>query len=175
MPTQLPSEALKELIRLSEALVAAEEAVSAAEMALQEAKRIERNLREQEIPDYMQELGIASMKLESGAIISFKDDVRLEWDHAKKEKAFAWLEAHEFGGLIKTEVSVAFGKGELEQARQLLEKLAEETGKEAQLTRDVHYQTMCAFLREQISEGASIPLEEWGAVSIKKATVRRSR
>lgn len=170
----LPSDALKELKRLSDALVAAENAVEAAEQALKDAKAQERKLREEEVPDFMQELGIAKLQLETGEIIGYKPDVRLEWNDAQKGAAFGWLEENGFGGLIKTVVGAAFGKGELEKAKELLARLTEE-GLEAALKRDVHYHTMCAFLREQIEDGAAIPLEEWGAVSINKATVSQPR
>lgn len=168
-------DSLAELARLGQALIDAEGAVEAAERALKEAKEKERKLRENEIPDYMQEVGLTKVVLDGGAVISFKDDVRLEWDAAKKEAAFAWLEANDFGGLIKTTVTTEFGKGELEKAKELLTRLAQEFGYEAALKRDVHFQTMCAFLREQIEAGTAIPLEEWGAVSIKKAKVTLPR
>lgn len=170
----LDSDALKELTRLANALVEAEQAVEAAEQALKDAKARERHLREVEVPDYMQELGVQKLTLESGDAIGYKPDVRLEWDHEKKERAFKWLEEHEFGGMIKTEVISSFGKGELEKAKELLKSLAEQ-GLDPVLERDVNWQTMCAFLREQIEEGNPIPLEEWGAVSINKATVSKPR
>lgn len=170
----LSPDSLKELTRLANELVAAERAVEEAERALKDAKERERRLREEAVPDFMQELGIAKLALETGETISYKDDVRLEWDATKKDACFAWLEAHGHGGLIKTVVGVGFGKGELEKAKALLARLTEE-GLETALKRDVHYQTMCAFLREQIAAGEPIPLEEWGAVSIKKADVKAPR
>lgn len=168
----IPQDSLKELTKLANALIAAEAAVESAEQALKEAKERARQLREEELPDFMQELGVNELRLEGGEKIGYKDDVRLEWDAPKKERAFTWLEEHDFGGLIKTEVSVAFGKGQLEWAKKLMRDLAEAFHLEPEMKRDVNWQTMCAFLREQIAEGNPIPLEEWGAVSIKKATVK---
>lgn len=170
-PVVIPQDSLQQLAKLANELVGAEAAVEAAEQALKDAKERARQLREEELPDFMQELGISDLKLEGGEKISYKDDVRLEWDAPKKERAFAWLEEHDFGGLIKTEVGASFGKGEIEKAKALLQSLSEQ-GFETQMKRDVNWQTMCAFLREQIAAGNPIPLEEWGAVAVKKATVK---
>jgi hypothetical protein len=170
----LGQEELSELARLGQALIDAEEAVEKAEQALKDRKAELRKLVESEIPDYMQECGVSKVTLDGGATIGYKDDVRLEWDEAKKANAFEWLESNDFGGLIKTGVTASFGKGELEKAKELLSKLSE-SGLEVALKRDVHYQTMCAFLREQIAAGTAIPLEEWGAVAIKKADVKMPR
>lgn len=174
MSEELSSDALKELTRLANALVEADQAVEDAEQALKDAKAKARNLREIEVPDYLQELGLQKVTLDSGESVGYKPDVRLEWDDAKKALAFAWLEKNEFGGLIKTEVASSFGKGEIDKAKALLEALTEQ-GYEASLSRDVHYQTMCAFLREQIEAGNPIPLDEWGAVAINKATVSKPK
>jgi hypothetical protein len=168
------ADSLKELNRLAKQLIEADAAVEAAEQALKDAKLAARKLREDEIPDYMQEIGITKVTLDSGDSISYKDDIRLEWDDEKRAKAFKWLEANDYGGLIKTTVAATFGKGELEQAKELFTQLSE-AGHSAELDRDVHYQTMCAFLREQVEAGSPIPMEDWGAVSIKKATVTKPK
>lgn len=170
MSEALNSDALKELARLSAALIEAEEEVERLDRAMKDAKERARILREQEIPDYMQELGLSKIVLETGETVAYKDDVRLEWDNEKKSRAFVWLEENDFGGLIKTNVIAEFGKGEIEKAKALLERLESE-GFSASFKRDVNFQTMCAFLREQIEKGAPVPLDEWGATPIKKAKI----
>lgn len=172
MPEALSSDALKEVTRLAKELLKADDAVEKAEKEFKAAKETARILREEDIPNYLQELGLTAIKLETGETVSYKDDVRLEWDDEKKGKAFVWLEENNYGGLIKTTVTTSFGKGELEKARALLERLAEEFKDAVALKRDVNWQTMCAFLREQIEAAAVIPMDEWGAVAIKKATVK---
>lgn len=177
MPTTpaISSDALKEVTRLGNALIEAENKVSEAEQALKDAKEQARILREEDIPEYLKELGLTAIKLDSGETVSYKPDVRLEWDDEQKGRALEWLEGEnngEFAGLIKTTVTTNFGKGELEKAKELLAKIEEIFGYAPVLKRDVNWQTMCAFLREQIESGKAIPLDQWGAVAINKATVK---
>ena len=142
-------------------------------MTLLTAKETRRKLQEEDVPSMMEELQLTSFKLQTGETVGWKPDVRLEMDNMKKDEAYNWLEEHDFGGLIKTVVGVQFGKGELEKAKGLLAQLIELGYSEPSLKRDVHYQTMCAFLREQIEKGTDMPLESiFGAVAIKKATVK---
>lgn len=171
MENNIPEDALKHLTSLANQMIEEAARLLKLDTEMKITKERLRKLQEIDIPDYMQELGLSKVELSTGEQISFKDDVRLEWDALKKEKAFEWLEQNEFGGLIKTEVTTSFGKGELDAAKALLARLTEE-GAQVALSRDVHYQTMCAFLREQIEKGEAIPLEEWGAKSIKKATIK---
>lgn len=167
------STSMEELVAMAQKLVEAGEAVEIAEEAVRLAKETRRKLQEEDIPTMMEELQLTSFKLSTGETIGWKPDVRLEMDNMKKDEAYDWLESHDFGGLIKTIVAVQFGKGELEKAKALLAQLVELGFAEPMLKRDVHYQTMCAFLREQIEKGTDIPLEAiFGAVAIKKATVK---
>jgi len=168
----MDSDKLRELVALANALKAAQEVEEAAEKALKAASARVRQLQEEEIPYFMTELGVTSFKLESGETVSWKNDVRIELPAEQKEAAWGWLEAHGFGGLIKTTVTASFGKGELEQAKELLTKLEAMGYHAAALARNVHYQTLCAFLREQLESNAEIPLETFGAVAIKRASLK---
>ena len=125
---------VNELTDAAQMLVKAQDAVAEADLALKAAKEKERVLKEETLPGMMQELGVTKMGLTDG-----------------NELAWGWLEANNFGGLIKTEVQVAFGKGELEDARKLLDDLASIGITNGVISRDVHPQTLKAFLKEQLA------------------------
>lgn len=163
---------MNELSALAGALVEAEREVEFAETLLKGKKEVARRLREESLPLAMQELGMTKVKLESGETIEVKQDVFASIPAEKKESAYAWLEAHNFGGLIKTAVSVDFGRGELDEARGLFEKLREE-GLAPDLSRSIHAQTLKAFLNEQIREGKDIPLDLFGAMPVFVAKVKK--
>ena len=153
---------LDQIAALARALVDAQSAVTAAEDTLTKAKEHARALSEDAIPAALQELGLTEIRLETGERISCKLDVYASIPVASRAQAYAWLEEHAFGGLIKTEVSTAFGKGELESATALYERLQAE-GLQANLAQTVAPQTLKAWLREQLAAGTTVPMELFGA------------
>jgi hypothetical protein len=153
---------MNELASLAAALVEADRNVDVAELELKKAKEHARTLREETLPMAMQELGLSDVKLATGEKIVVKQDVYLAVPAERKEEAWAWLEDHGFGGLIKTEVKAAFGRGEVDAALGVLSGLRAE-GVDAVLKRDVHAQTLKAWAREQIAAGADLPMDLFGA------------
>jgi len=151
---------VNELTQAAQMLVRAQDAVAEADAALKTAKEKERVLKEETLPGMMQELGVTKMALEDGNEITVAQEVYASVPAHAKEQAWAWLEANNFGGLIKTEVQVAFGKGELEDALELLDKLAEIGVTNGTISRDVHPQTLKAFLKEQLANPKTELTEE---------------
>jgi hypothetical protein len=157
---------------LARALIDADEEVDKAEAALKAAKEAARLLREETIPGAMQELGLDKIRLDTGAEISVKQDVYASIPEAQKAGAFAWLTDNGFGGIIKTEVSASFARGDRDAAIELRDEL-ERSGYNADLSESVHAQTMKAFLREQLKKGVNIPLDLFGARPVFVATVKQ--
>lgn len=141
---------VNELTAAAQKLVAAERETEKANEALIVAKEKERVLREETLPAMLQELGVEKMTLSDGNEITVKQEVYASVPEHRKTDAFNWLERNGFGGLIKTLVAVEFGKGQLDEAGALVEKLAAE-GVEAEIARSVHPQTLKAFLKEQLA------------------------
>jgi hypothetical protein len=98
--------------------------------------------------------------------VRIKEDVYAGITEENREAAFEWLETTDNDGIIKNEVKCAFGKGQDEQAKQLLE-LLEKNGHSFTNTRNVHPQTLKAFVREQLKEGLPIPTDLF-SVHVKK-------
>jgi hypothetical protein len=162
---------LAEISQLARALLEADRAVMLADEELKQRKEAARILREESLPMALLELGLREVRLESGEKISIKQDVFAAIPAARREEAFNWLEAHGFGGLIKTAVALRFSKGELEQAQDLYEDLLAD-GFAPELTREVHAQTLKAFLREQLEAATvELPLELFGANPIWVAKI----
>jgi hypothetical protein len=65
------------------------------------------------------------------------------------------LEDNNHGDIVKTEVSVAFSKGELPKARELLKEL--QFNFNATLDRSVHHMTLAKFGRELKGSGQLLP------------------
>lgn len=164
---------LSEVSALCSYLAEADRNVDEAERVLSQLKERARELREESIPMAMTELGLEELKLDTGEKITIKQDVYASIPVAQRATAYAWLEDHGHGGLIKTKVEILFGKGEMEEAKALLETLQGD-GLEPTLNREVNSQTLKAWLREMLSNGESVPLETFGARPVSVAKVTKS-
>lgn len=162
---------MNDLSSLANALVEADEAVEKAEGVLKGKKEEARRLREEALPSAMQEVGLTKVTLDSGRVISVAQEVYASISADNKPAAYAWLEEHDFGGLIKTEVSVAFGRGEMEKAKGLQDELRGK-GMQVDIDSSIHAQTLKAFIKEQLAAGNGLPLDLFGAMPVWVAKVK---
>lgn len=153
---------LQEISAMCNLLLDVDRQIEQQETILSELKERSRSIREETIPMSMQELGLESVTMSTGEKVTISQEVYASIPAAQKEQAYAWLEEHGFGGLIKTLVATEFGKGELAKAQALFEQLSKQ-GVPAEMTRSVHAQTLKAFLKEQLAAGSDINLELFGA------------
>lgn len=161
-----------DISRLARALVDADAAVDNANEALKEAKERARIVREETIPSAMQELGISSITLDTGEKLKVEQEVYASIPAANKNAAYAWLDDNGFGGLIKILVDAQFGKGEQEAATALMQEL-QERGLQVTAEQSVHASTLKAFLKEQLSKGANVPLDLFGARPVWAAKISK--
>lgn len=162
---------VSEISLLARQLVGAEKEVERAEDILKRAKEDARRLREEALPSAMDEAGVKELTLESGEKITVTTEVYCSIPVAKREEAFAWLESNNFGGLIKSDVSVAFDRGDKSKAEALVQRLVAE-GLTPEMSTTVHPQTLKAFVKEQLAKGANVPLDLFGARPVNTARVK---
>lgn len=165
---------LDDMAALARALLDAEEATKAAEENLKLVKEAERKLREETLPAALQELGVEKLKLDTGQTITVSQEVYCSIPKANKPRAFAWLVENNFGGLIKTQITVDFGKEEREKAAELYRELYD---RNLQLSSkdDVHTQTLKAFIKEQLKKSEEFPLDLFGAQPVWTAKVKQAK
>ena len=157
---------------LVEAMLDADTEVEIATRNLEIAKEHLRLIREETIPSAMQELGLTELKLTDGRKLSVKQDVYASIPANEKREAYSWLDRNGFGGLIKVDVKIAYGKGDISEAKSLFNELSNR-GLGVELSENIHSQTLKAFLREQLSLGSDIPLDTFGARPIWTAKVSK--
>lgn len=153
---------LKEISALAEMMLDFEKEIEQRESALSLTKERYRIVKEETIPCAMQEIGLESITLTSGEKLTVQQEVYASIPVANRAEAYAWLDEHGFGGLIKTSIEAAFDRGEAERAAEVLASLQEQ-GVNAALTQGVHAQTLKAFIKEQLAAGSDIPLDLFGA------------
>lgn len=157
-----------------------------ARQAVEELEREEDRLSTFIIPELLEAEGLEGLALEGGRSLSVSQTIRAsiptlagirrERDAgrahsmmARREEALKWLVSAGHDSLLKTEVDVAFGRGEAEEANKLLQALTVQ-GFEAELVENVKPQTLSALVREQLEAGADVPTEAL-SVSVQKKTV----
>jgi hypothetical protein len=162
--------------KLVDDLAAAEREVEEAQRQLTAAQERARKLRENDIPELMNSLAMKQVLTTDGLSVKLREEVRahLPKDPARRNEAFDWLRKNGHGGLIKHEISVKFTRGQEAIAEKVWQALSE-MGVTLNAVRkdDVHHQTLCAFLREQIRSGANVPLPTFGGFIQKFAEVKK--
>lgn len=142
-----------------------------------ELKRTQQNLAKisQEIlPEALAEHGLSELKMEDGSKITVSQFIQAHISKEKQEDAFDWLREHNFDDLIKNVVSLEFGKGEDDHARDVMETLTNR-GYWPQNKQSVHPSTLKAFVKEQVEKGAEIPSDLFGVFIGKKAVIKKGK
>ena len=126
------------------------------------------------IPELLNEQGLSEIKLSDGSKVSVKKEFRatVPKDDIKREAALQWLRDQNLGDIIKNNVSVTFGKGEDDKAKQLLD-LAAENGYEPQQKSDVAWNTLTALYQERVQAGLDMPSESFSLWIKDKTKISR--
>lgn len=163
---------LGEVLKLTLQLQEAEAELEKAEEAFKKAKGRVLFLSREAIPSAMEELGYKKVELGDGTKISVSEEVFYTIPDGKKDEVHQWLEDHQFGGLIKANVEMSFGKDE-EGKRIAAIKALEAIGAQFSVDKSVHPMTMKAFIKEQLQEGSEVPMDLFGAqcVSVAKVSI----
>lgn len=135
-------------------------ALATANASVASAKENLRRTLMDDLPELMSELTLSEIKLEDGTEVSVVPEVDCAITEVNREKAHAWLREHGFGGLIKTAVSVSFGRDEVELRDKTIELLTESlegTDHEPELNEAVHPATLKSFVKERLAAAAEHP------------------
>lgn len=148
--------------------------IAAAENTLNMLKEQLRRVQEQDLPEAMDAIGMTVFKLEDGTEIKVKPFYAASIPEDRKDEAFQWLKDNEFDGMIKADVKVSFGKGEFEIAKSFVEFIRgfNEKAIDPEYKENVHWQTLRAFVKEQIEGGKPLPLDMFGVFVGRKADLK---
>jgi hypothetical protein len=169
------SDALVRITDLATLLQKSISAVAALTAELAAEKETQRRLEEEDLPELMRELTLTEIKLENGSSVKVVDDLTCGISEERRYAAHRWLSENGFGGLIKTEVVVAFDRDEHDAAMAAADTITEATGRTAAVNEKVHPQTLKAFLKEQLALGASVPFDLFGVRPYAKAKLTQPK
>lgn len=156
---------IKRAVKLAELLIAKRKEVESLEQQLSLAKSDLQRIEQDDLPDLMMELELTTFTLSNGAKVEVQQDVQCGITEERRRAAHAWLIDNEFGGLIKTEVSVAFDRGHYDEAQ----RVADEIGGAVKET--VHPSTLKSFIKERLAAGTPLPFELFGIRPFNKVKI----
>ncbi len=116
-------------------------------------------IRDRQLPDALLEAGVSEFKTTAGMKVKVE---KLYLASVTKDKApafYDWLDEQGHGGIIESNVTIAFGKGDRASAKEASQQISTELGFDTQLSESIHWATLRAFAREQIEEGNDLPPE----------------
>lgn len=165
---------LQQVSDLAEQLSEAELDIEAVEEKLAAMKAAARNLAERTIPDAMAAVGLKQFELKDGTKLTVKPYYYAKIDDDNREACHSWLESHGFADIIKHQFGVSLGKGESELAN-AVEQALKEIGVSYSDKEAVHWQTLVAWVKEQIESGNEIPIETFRVQIGQVAKLKRPK
>lgn len=137
---------------------------------LKDLARRRTELETKTIPDALMEAGVRELTTLEGLKVTTKFFVGAI-PAAKKDEAYAWLEAHGAASIIKRNVSLKLDKGSDAMAEKAADALRQ-LGLDPKVSLEIHAQTFMSYAREQINKGNVLPLAEWGVFHGEKAVIK---
>lgn len=171
---QAPEDKLKKIAFFGERQRHLKKTIAELENNLTIVKEQLRKVVEQDLPEAMDEVGMTSFVMDDGSKITVSTFYSASIPEDRKDEAFEWLKENNFDGMIKADVKVQFGKGEFEIAQSFLQFIRgfNEKAIDPEYKESVHWQTLRAFVREQIEGGAPLPLDMFGVFIGRKAELK---
>lgn len=163
---------LAEVARLADEQAKLEGLVEAAEAALKAANAALKQVREYDLPELMNKLGLETFTTKAGTKISIKDILRVATTGKYRPFIMKWLRENDLTAIISRVLSVEFGKGEDKKAEAALKALA----KLDLLFSDaenINAGTFKALIKEKLEAGETVPIEDLGISRAYQSKVER--
>ena len=171
---QLDDSQLDGVSRLANEAATLEQKLAEQERAMKDTKAALHKITDEQLPEALEEMGLQKFTLTDGSEISVKPIYSASIPKDRREEAFQWLRDHEFGDLVKNNVTVTFGRGEDEAAEEFMNLCGSQGYAPDQLEK-VEPMTLKAWLRERVEAGDAVPLDLFGAFISQRATIKRSK
>ena len=168
----ITTDGLKTVSSLAQEVSNWEGKVAELEEQLRTAKAKLLELTDRDLPDMMAEGGITNFTLADGSKLEVKQTYGARIPVVHRDAAFAWLKEKGHDDIIKNLVSVPFGRGEDSLATDFI-NLAQKNGYAPDQKKEVHPQTLKAFVKEQLEKGQEVPMDLFGVFTGQRASIKR--
>ena len=168
----ITTDGLKTVSSLAQEVSNWEGKVAELDEQLKTAKAKLLELTDRDLPDMMAEVGITNFTLADGSKLEVKQTYGARIPVVHRDAAFAWLKEKGHDAIIKNLVSVPFGRGEDSLATDFI-NLAQKNGYAPDQKKEVHPQTLKAFVKEQLEKGQEVPMDLFGVFTGQRASIKR--
>jgi hypothetical protein len=168
----ITTDGLKTVSSLAQEVSNWEGKVAELDEQLKTAKAKLLELTDRDLPDMMAEVGITNFTLADGSKLEVKQTYGARIPVVHRDAAFAWLKEKGHDDIIKNLVSVPFGRGEDSLATDFI-NLAQKNGYAPDQKKEVHPQTLKAFVKEQLEKGQEVPMDLFGVFTGQRASIKR--
>lgn len=164
---------IENLVKQAEEMAELKDNIESLQGTLDELTKQYNYIAQEVIPNMLDELGLKTFELKDGSKITVKDFISgsLPKDEERFNQAVEWLKDNDLESILKTDVSIKFGKGEDNFAKNAL-ALLKENGYDPETKYGVHPQTLYASIRELQKDGIVVPFEMLGLYAGKKADIK---
>lgn len=141
------------------------------EDCLKTLKQQRQKLTMERIPLLMDEMGMSRVDVD-GVTVYRKMIISASISEENKDAAFGWLRQNGLDDIIKNDVTVSFGKGQDNQAKNAV-GILQEQGFDPEIKTHIHPMTLKAFVKERVEGSKPINLDLFGAFIVNAAEIRR--
>lgn len=166
---------IKTVLRgLADELVEAMSEIERIQEELAVAQNMVRDLTENRIPAVAEGLE-GKFDLGDGRTLTIKEEIRASVAGEKLEPAVEWLDAHNYGGIVKRNLTFEFGKDDHEKVQAFKEAITPILKQQRLVLKEkraIHPATLVAWVKERLSEGDQIPVDIFGIFRQRIAKVK---
>jgi hypothetical protein len=119
----------------------------------------------------MDEMGIERIDVD-GATVKLKTFVSASIPAERKQEAYNWLRENALDDIIKNDIIVSFGRGQDNQAGDVMYDL-EQKGFHPEQKTHIHAMTLKAFVKERVEKDLPLDMDLFGAFVARTAEVKR--
>ena len=171
---ELKDDQLDSISKLANEAASLEQKIAETEQTLKDHKQSLYKITDEQLPEALETMGLQKFTLKDGSEISVKPIYSASIPKDRKDEAFQWLRDHEFGDLVKNNVTVTFARGEDDKAKKFVDLCMSKNFTPSQLEK-VEPMTLKAWLRERVEGGDAVPLDLFGGYISQRATIKRSK
>ena len=167
----ISEQGMSEVSKLATKQIELQNVVTNLESQLKQAKKDLKVIQEDLLPAALSEHNVTSINIE-GNEIKVENFYSASIPKDRQEQAFSWLLDNGHGDLIKNVVSANFVRGQEGKAQDFVEELAGR-GLSVSTKKWVEPMSLKAFVKDLITKGESIPMDDFGVFVGTKAKITK--
>jgi len=168
---EISEKGMSEVSTLANKQIELQNMVTNLENRVKEAKKELRVIQEDLLPAALAEHNVTSINIE-GNEIKVENFYSASIPKDRQDQAFTWLIDNGYGDLIKNQVSTNFVRGQEQKATEFVDELASR-GLSVSSKKWVEPMTLKAFVKDLITKGESIPMDDFGIFIGTKAKITK--